>query len=77
MKKKIKICVVILIFLVMLGYLIIKKGNLHHINTQWGEGPPHTISSNCWSMCMNEETVSWQEYVDRYHASKMKLDQPE
>ena len=41
----------------------------------WLENPP-TILNNCRSICQDSESVSWEEYVRRYHESKMRLDQP-
>ena len=59
--------------LVFLGSFIYQRG--FHTGQMWMENPP-TIKTNCWSICIDEESVSWEEYVRRYHESKMRLDQP-
>ena len=41
----------------------------------WIETPP-TIAYECWTSCKSIERVTWDEYVSRYHASRMRLDNP-
>jgi len=41
----------------------------------WQENPP-TIYNKCWTTCEEGESVTWEEYVERYHASRMRLDNP-
>jgi len=71
--KKIIFKIVFVLVIIILGVAIYKRG--FTIRQMWTENPP-TIRNSCWAICESDESVTWQEYVDRYHASKMKLDNP-
>ncbi len=58
-----------------IGHIGLESDFIFYSGTQWMEDPP-TIMTNCWTACEETEPVSWKEYVERYHASKMKLDNP-
>ncbi len=50
--------------------------NRFNTDVLWSEGPPYKIMSDCLVMCKNEEIVTLKEYTEKYHASRMTLDNP-
>jgi len=73
--SKFYVVIITIVVTIFTMYILLTMLPINRIDTQWLEDPP-TISTDCWSFCKKREPVSWSEYVERYHASKMKLDQP-